>query len=523
MAKRGVSGDEDDYGGDRKEYRKPENLKDDGGEFETNGEEAEDGRDGEEAAKPIGLAVRVSGKGRNKKTHFESFEYYGNVYKLDDNVLLSPESTKEKPYIAIIKDITQDVNGSVMVTGQWFYRPEEAAKEGGGTWQGRDTREIYFSFHIDEVPAESVMHKCVVHFIPIHKQLPIRTEYPGFVVQKVYDILQRKLWKLNEYNHEDGKQHEINLLVNKTRERLGELPDIVEDAPASQNDRLKSKFHLKGQNIPPINTVRTGGTVISEQPVKADTPGASVSDMSKYLTILADFKAKTGHTYRDKWLAKLLQGIEASCNSKENMLAEKRTDENGTGFGRIYWPGSAVFAIVALEKASFDALGSDFHKYNQKMRQLDFNLKNNGVLARRLLSKELEPVVIINMSPNELKDGFTAEEKTSREPEVSRKMQMTDARCSRCTEKRVGVADIIHTGRLSDRYQLECHGCGHTWYASQDVISSLTTDAPTTMQNPGPSPPATVKLEDAEKIPATIVPQSCTVASMPGLDKHEPT
>lgn len=39
------------------------------------------------------------------------------------------------------------------------------------------------------------------------------------------------------------------------------------------------------------------------------------------------------------------------------------------------WPDSAVPAVVSLEKAAHEALSSDFQKYNQKMRQLTFNLK----------------------------------------------------------------------------------------------------------------------------------------------------
>lgn len=39
------------------------------------------------------------------------------------------------------------------------------------------------------------------------------------------------------------------------------------------------------------------------------------------------------------------------------------------------WPDAAVPAIAALEKAAHDALSADFQKYNQKMRQLAFNLK----------------------------------------------------------------------------------------------------------------------------------------------------
>ncbi|XP_039118107.1 LOW QUALITY PROTEIN: uncharacterized protein LOC120254026 [Dioscorea cayenensis subsp. rotundata] len=486
MTKRRFSDNECDGGagiGDRKEEVKQENSRKNGSVFEASGEEAaNDDLEVEEAAKPIGMPVRVSGKGRNRNLHFESFEHYGNVYKLNDNVLLSPEHVKEKPYIAIIKDITQDVNGSVMVTGQWFYRPEEATKEGGGTWQGRDTREIYFSSHIDELPAECVMHKCVIHFIPMHKQPPIRTEYPGFIVQKFYDTLQKKLWKLNEYDLDDDVKREITRLVNETRKRLGELPDIVEDAPASVKDKLKGKFQIRSPAPPPPNALRGGMTVASSHGVKVDSPSASIPDVSKYLNILVKFKAETGVANRDKWLAKLLQVIEPSCNLKEYQSAEKSTNENGNGFGRICWPDTAVSAIAALEKASFDAFSSDFQKYNQKMRQLDFNLK--GVLARRLLNKELDPAVIINMLPNELKDGFTAQEKTSKEPDVSKKMQMTDARCPRCMEKKVGVASIIQTAGHMDRYQLECNGCGRTWYTSRDAVSFLTTDSPTNTAKP---------------------------------------
>lgn len=39
------------------------------------------------------------------------------------------------------------------------------------------------------------------------------------------------------------------------------------------------------------------------------------------------------------------------------------------------WPDSAVTAVVSLEKVAHEALSSDFQKYNQKMRQLTFNLK----------------------------------------------------------------------------------------------------------------------------------------------------
>ena len=42
------------------------------------------------------------------------------------------------------------------------------------------------------------------------------------------------------------------------------------------------------------------------------------------------------------------------------------------------WPDAAVPAVTALEKASHEALSSDYQKYNQKLRQLVFNLKVEG-------------------------------------------------------------------------------------------------------------------------------------------------
>lgn len=41
----------------------------------------------------------------------------------------------------------------------------------------------------------------------------------------------------------------------------------------------------------------------------------------------------------------------------------------------LIWPDDAVSAVTALERASHDALSSDSQKYNQKLRQLVFNLK----------------------------------------------------------------------------------------------------------------------------------------------------
>ncbi|XP_020216482.1 uncharacterized protein LOC109800163 [Cajanus cajan] len=477
----------------------------------------------QEDAKPIGEPLRVSGKGRGRRKHFESFEYDGNQYTLEDPILLTPEDKDQKPYVAIIKDITQSLNGSMMITGQWFYRPEEAERKGGGSWQSRDTRELFYSFHRDEVPAESVMHKCVVHFVPIHKQLPNRKQHPGFIVQKVYDTVERKLWKLTDKDYEDNKQQEIDELVQKTLQRLGELIDIEPEEPVvDQEDLMKNKRILRKKSISPLDVSKEDETTRkSDQLLKPETPGSCVNNASEHYRILVDFNALTGDTHRDKCLEKLLQSVQFMFNSEESIKKEDKGNDNSDAINNrsnnkslelgneckdkvqkssksFVWPDVAVPAIVALEKASHDTFSSDYQKYNQKLRQLVFNLKSNAILARRLLNGELEPSTILNMTPNELKEGLTAEETCKKEPDESQKMQMTGARCRRCTECKVGLRDIIHAGH-GDRYQLECIACGHSWFASRDEVSELTIEASDSRRSVGTAPWATAKFEDVEK------------------------
>lgn len=494
--------------------------------------------------RPIGEPIRKSGRGRGITVHFAAFELDGNRYELEDPVLVTPEEKNEKPYVAIIKDIKQAKDGSLAVVGQWFYRPEEAERKGGGSWQARDARELFYSFHHDEVPAESVMHKCVVHFIPLNKQLPPRTKHPGFIVQKVYDTVARKLWKLTDKDYEDSKQKEIDLLVQKTRKALGELPDVESDefVPDLEESEM-NKRQVRRKTVTPINTFRDEDATGRSEPFgKAETPGSSMNDgqwgnASETYTILSNQNVLTGVKSRDRWLEKIMEGVKHICSlnrqidSLDKMQEDtevKAVDADGESEEKVHktaessegpqekitedskvdnnilWPEAAVAAITALEKAAYESLGSDNHKYNIKMRQLEFNLKSNAILATRLLKKELEPLRVLNMSPAELKDGLTAEEKTTQEPQELQTMQMADVRCSICTEKKVGVRDIIHVG-YGDRYQLECLKCGNSWYASRDSISSLTIESVNPVNPVGTAPGATTKFEEAEK--AMVIPR----------------
>ncbi|KAG2330477.1 hypothetical protein Bca52824_001657 [Brassica carinata] len=176
--------------------------------------------------KPVCKPVKVTGRGNGRRTHYGQFKYGGKRYKLEDSVLLNPEGNILNPYIAIIKDITKKQDGRMMILGQWFYRQEEAKKKGGGNWEINDPRELFYSFHRNEVPVESVMHKCVVNFVPDHKQFPKRRDNPGFIVQKVYDTVDKKLLNMTDKGYEDAQQHEIDVFVDKSMSRLGDLPDL---------------------------------------------------------------------------------------------------------------------------------------------------------------------------------------------------------------------------------------------------------------------------------------------------------
>ncbi|XP_062200813.1 protein REPRESSOR OF VERNALIZATION 1 isoform X2 [Phragmites australis] len=447
----------------RPKRRAPESDEEEEEEEKAEPEEEEEPREEENTEPvPIGNPVKVTGKGKKQKKHYASFEYEGNTFELEDPVLLTPEDRSQKPYVAIIKDITESEE-SLNITGQWFYRPEEADRKGGGSWVARDTRELFYSFHIDDVPAESVMHKCVVHFIPLRKQIPSRKQHPGFIVQKVYDAVEKKLWNLTDKDYEDNKQQEIDLLVKKTMDRIGELPDLEpsEDTPADNTDHLTNKRSLRKKLVNPIDVKREPPVGKSDLFAKAETPG---SDKLNYYAILVRYKAVTGDQYRDKWLDKLLDSIPLA--SKESAGASHadpdiaaKSSTNGSSSKDVgsadneksYALDVVVPIMVALERSAYEALGSDFGKYNQKLRQLLFNIKNSSKLRRRLMDKELDPPVLLTMSPDELKAGLTSAEKTS-EPEESRQLQMTDTRCARCNEKKVGISDIIHAGH-GDRYQ----------------------------------------------------------------------
>ncbi|XP_013615354.1 PREDICTED: uncharacterized protein LOC106321657, partial [Brassica oleracea var. oleracea] len=320
----------------RKMVRLYEESDGDEEEKEKNDEDEKEGGEKLHGAKPVGEPVKVRGKGKGRRTHYRQFEHGGYRYQLEDSVLLYQEDNSLKPYVAIIKDITQKKDGRMMILGQWFYRREEAKKKGGGNWEANDTRELFYSFHFDEAPAESVMHRCVVYFVPAHKQLPKRRDNPGFIVQKVYDTDEKTLWELTDKVYEVSKQHEIDLLVEKSMSRLGDLPDLETEERVEMAKRSSRKV-----NIPPVDVRK---------------------EEDEYHLILRKFDSLTGDAHRNKCLAKLLKAVHNICSNAgdEGNLgsagshleqAENGSHDNPLKNESFLWPDGAVPRVCALELA----------------------------------------------------------------------------------------------------------------------------------------------------------------------------
>lgn len=232
------------------------------------------------------------------------------------NLLAFPICDTFSFYILDEQDIIE-TEGSLRISGQWFYRPEEAEIGEGKFCAARDTRELFYSFHIDDVPAESVMHKCIVHFIPQNKQIPARKKYPGFIVQNVYGAAEKKLWNITDKEYDENMQSQINILLKKTIDRIGELPNLE---PLCNKDVNVVDVTKEPQACKPKKFLKTEALAISEQ--------------NNY-AILARYNAITGVEIRDSWLDKLLESIPLASSKEtagrmlwDDLVAASKTSNN---------------------------------------------------------------------------------------------------------------------------------------------------------------------------------------------------
>ncbi|KAI3976168.1 hypothetical protein MKX01_022090 [Papaver californicum] len=360
------------------------------------------------------------------KAYCKSFKNNKFRFEVGDPTFIAPDDENEKPKIGIIKHIMEDGDGEFTVMCQYLYRPEDVADKYGRMWERYDDRELFYSFHQEEISSLCLMHACVVHFVPSVDKIPVRAQNPGFIVLRVYDHEEQVLWWITDRDFEKHRQDEIDHLLLKTQQLLGYDMEMEEEKAE--------------------NSLEEGE--IMEEEVEDNQPHLPVDDTYDNDAILA--KALTGDDVRDKCLELLFEEIKC--------IAYRSSRE--------HHPRVVMSALVALEKACFSTRGENKGKYQQKMRQLRFNLKNNVELARRLIDCELKASAVVEMKAEELRRGRLAEEETSaREEPEEQHMDMADIPCPRCNEKKVGLrSNILKPGRAGG-YQLECLKCGKSWFS----------------------------------------------------------
>ncbi|PHT92416.1 hypothetical protein T459_00298 [Capsicum annuum] len=395
-----------------------------------------------EDAKPIGEVIKVTGKGKGRRNHYKSFEHDGNDYELIPCFVISlytyNKPKMENRWHAVVA--VSDDEDKMLIS-----RITHGSRNGGGKEKTIQRERKKMKLNKEEKPSKTnpkeeergrgkkvkKMDDTKVELDRVVEATEVAEEEEDHakLIGEVIRVTGRGRGRKNFYDsfEYDGNRYELEdhvLLVPEADQkpyvaiikmRLFKLTEKSFDVTRDDEARSRS-----GQ--PP-----------------AETPGSCANNASEYFTILSNFKVLTGERQRDKWLEKLLQSIQNFCSPVDN--AQNDGTENGgsdaadltgdtdsakhmnesldnSADGDVFrWPDSVVPAVVSLEKAAHEALSSDFQKYNQKMRQLTFNLKNTSLLARRLLKGELDPSQILNMSLNELKEALTAEELASREPE----------------------------------------------------------------------------------------------------------
>ncbi|KAL1201628.1 ASI1-immunoprecipitated protein 3 [Cardamine amara subsp. amara] len=312
----------------------------------------------EDYAHTDGRWIKFTGEGVNKKFHYETFEFHGQEYGLEDTVVCHPEKATQRPYIAIIKDIyKQGKERYVKLEVNWFYRPEDLAKKYVRNWESKDSGDLVYSFHRDEVSAESVMHKCLVYFVPENEELPNPRASPDFIVRKFYDHIKKKLLNFSHRGFNVKQKDEINLLVEKTISRVGDLFTIekVEMSKISRRKKSVPKRHI----------------LTAERTMHERSTSNGFYDES----ICNNFE--DGEASRELYNESIQKNFEiggASITISSDLDREKRVEELMEALKQA--GDYDVFPVVqALEHALYDSLADDIPMYNYKVEYLLDKLK----------------------------------------------------------------------------------------------------------------------------------------------------
>lgn len=250
-----------------------------------------------------------------------------------------------------------------MLEVQWFYRPEDVEKKIIGNQEFKDSRYLFYSFHRDEVFAESVKHMCIVNFVPENKQIPKRREHPGFIVQNVYDIINKKVRKFDGNDFSEIQRNEIDMLVAKTISRVGHLPDIEKE---QQTLKSRRKQYVPKRFIIQVEKTSQASSNVVSAPNYRSTLEKLYFKTKKKKT-LEKFDMLTCALDRNKRLEELLEAVKHKCR-----VTKKKKEARDYEF---FLPNDVVHAVSALEQAIYDSLANDTPKYNHEFEILVDQLK----------------------------------------------------------------------------------------------------------------------------------------------------
>lgn len=152
-------------------------------------------------------------------------------------------------------------------------------------------------------------------------------------------------------------------------------------------------------------------------------------------------------------------------------------------FGNDTDKDSARKVVEQIEATAFSVYGSNVKSYQNKLRSILGNLRNNPELRRRLLSGAQQPAEIVEMDEKDLADEKLkqvreANEKASKDEGVwgaPKKISSSQHQCPSCegfqcqymlVASRRYFAKCETWGRKDaeqDTLRLECTNCGHEW------------------------------------------------------------
>ncbi|MQL69056.1 hypothetical protein Taro_001344 [Colocasia esculenta] len=142
----------------------------------------------------------------------DSFLKDGREIHVGDCALFRADNSP--PFIGLIRWLASGKEEHLRLGVNWLYRPTDInlAK---GTLLEAAPNEVFYSFHRDEISAESLLHPCKVAFLRKGVELP--TGISSFICRRVYDTTTKYLWWLSDQDYINERQEEVDQLLDKTR------------------------------------------------------------------------------------------------------------------------------------------------------------------------------------------------------------------------------------------------------------------------------------------------------------------